>query len=376
MDVRKRGIEVFQELVGNLFPGAFCVVTKDPDREDIGLVLHTDSAGTKPIVSYLLWKESGDASAFRGIAQDVLAMNLDDLICVGATPLSFVDYVAINGFRVPKEQVLKMLSEGFEDVMRNLRELGLRVIFAGGETADLPDLVRTLDVSATSLGRVALKKAVTGERINPGNMIVGVRSGGKTPQDRRENSGIMCNGLTLARRCLLEREYGRSFPEACEAQGEGYGGRFSLDDEPDGLSMTVGEALSSPTRVFAPHVLRVLGSSAPQITGLIHNTGGGLTKCLKLGRGIHYVKDDLYEPDPIFKLIKAESNEDWRSMCEAFNMGVGFEVLCEPEAADDVVDRFCSMGTMAKVIGRTLSSAKETNCLTIRGSFGQFKYSA
>jgi len=375
VDVQKRGIEVFQQLTGNLFPGAFCIVTRDPERPDIGLVLHTDSAGTKPIVSYLLWKESGSIEVFKGLAQDVLAMNLNDIACVAATPFSFVDYVAVNRFRVPKGEVLRVLSEGFRESMAALERLGLPLVFAGGETADLPDLVRTLDISATALGRVPLKHAVTGERISPGDVIVGVRSGGRTPGEPRENSGIMCNGLTLARRSLLHSSYGLRFPEALEPEAKTYHGRFSLNDQPDGLGMTIGEALTSPMRLFAPYVLRVIESFGSQVTGLVHNMGGGLTKSLKLGRGVHYLKDHLYEPDPIFHLIKAESGEDWRHMYEAFNMGTGFEIVSEREAADGIVDAFESMGLEAKAIGEVLRSG-EGNRLTIRSSFGEFKYQA
>jgi len=375
VDVRKRGVEAFQPLVESLFPGAFCVVTRDPERRDMGAVLHTDSAGTKPIVSYLLWRESGDIHAFKGLAQDVLAMNLDDLACVGATPFSFVDYVAVNGFRVPKEEALRVLSEGFRDAMASLEALDLPLLFAGGETADLPDLVRTLDISATVFGRVPLSRAVTGDRIKPGNVIVGVRSGGRAPYEARENSGLMCNGLTLARRALLDGSYGLRFPEAWETVAQSPSGRFSLSDQPDGLGMTLGEALSSPTRVFAPYVLKALERFGPQVTGLVHNTAGGLTKCLKLGRGVHYLKDRLYEPEPIFTLIKQESGEDWRHMYEDFNMGVGFEVICEREAAEGIVDLLESMGVEAEAIGEALRG-EGANSLTIRSSFGEFKYLA
>ncbi|MEM2904598.1 MAG: AIR synthase-related protein [Candidatus Bathyarchaeia archaeon] len=375
VDVKKKGIEVFQKLTANLFPDAFCVVTRDPEKESTGLVLHTDSAGTKAIVCYLLWRESGSPEAFKGLAQDVLAMNLDDIVCVGATPFSFVDYVAVNGFRVPKEDALRALSEGFREIMIALKEQGLPLMFAGGETADLPDLVRTIDISATALGRVPLSRVVAGDRMKPGDLIVGLRSGGRAAGEARENSGLMCNGLTLARRSLLHQSYGLRFPESWDGTVKTYSGRFSLSDEPEGLGMTLGEALTSPKRVYAPYVLKVLERFGSQITGLVHNTGGGLTKCLKLGRGLHYVKDRLYEPDPIFKLIKEESGEDWRNMYEAFNMGVGFEVITEHEAAERVVEALESMGLEAKVIGE-IQRSEGGNRLTIRSPFGEFKYPA
>jgi len=372
VDVKKRGIEVFKGTVENLFPNAFCVVVRDPFSPDHGLVTHTDGAGSKPVQSYLNWRETGDTAWFRGLAQDVLAMNLDDIICVGAEPVNLVDYVALNPFKVPKVELLRELNSGFRECLQTLRDHGVRVIFSGGETADQPDQVRTLDVSGTINGRVELTSVLSGERIKPGNLIIGLRSGGKTKYETRENSGIMCNGLTLARLCLISREYQAKYPEI-SAEERGYYGKYGPNDYLDELGMTVGEALTSPTRLYAPVVAKIMEEYRPYVTGLIHNTGGGQTKCLRVGRNIHYVKDDLPDVDPIFMLIQRESGEEWRAMYENYNMGVGFEVVAEKEAAEDILSVPERFNLEAKIIGRCERSVGP-NKVTIRSPLGKFRY--
>ena len=372
VDVKKRGIEVFKGTVENLFPNAFCVVVRDPFSPDHGLVTHTDGAGSKPVQSYLNWRETGDTAWFRGLAQDVLAMNLDDIICVGAEPVNLVDYVALNPFKVPKVELLRELNSGFRECLQTLRDHGVRVIFSGGETADQPDQVRTLDVSGTINGRVELTSVLSGERIKPGNLIIGLRSGGKTKYETRENSGIMCNGLTLARLCLISREYQARYPEI-SAEERGYYGKYGPNDYLDELGMTVGEALTSPTRLYAPVVAKIMEEYRPYVTGLIHNTGGGQTKCLRVGRNIHYVKDDLPDVDPIFMLIQRESGEEWRAMYENYNMGVGFEVVAEKEAAEDILSVPERFNLEAKIIGRCERNMGP-NKVTVRSPLGKFQY--
>ena len=374
VDVEKRGIEVFSEILENLFPEAFCVVSRNPHHRKEGIVLHTDSAGSKPVQAYLQWKETDDPSSFEGLAQDALAMNIDDIICVGATPVSFVDYVALNSKKVGKETLLKALSRGFKGCLKTLGEYGLQISFSGGETADLPDQMRTLDVSVTALGYVDLSKVISGSGIEPGDLIVGLRSGGKTSYERRENSGLMCNGVTLARHCLMRKEYQDRYPEIAETEGRGYYGRFRIEDYLDELGMTVGEALLSPTRLYAPIVMKLLEEHGEGIHGLIHNTGGGQTKCLRLGRNIHYIKDRLTQPDPIFRLIKEESGEEWRDMYRDYNMGIGFEVIAAEGVCDDVIGICESFKLEAEVIGRCEKSIKG-NKLTIVSPYGKFTYS-
>jgi len=372
VDVKKRGIEYFEGLVDNHYPQAFCVVTKTRFFPNHGIVLHSDSVGTKPIQSYLNWKEAGSFDAFRGLAQDVVAMNVDDVICVGAFPLSFADYIALNPFTIPKEELLKTLSRGFAECFHFLRTHGVDTQFAGGETADLADIIRTMDLSGTTLGLVNLNQVISGTEIVEGDVIIGLRSGGTTKLEKTLNSGIMCNGITLARHALLTRELSEQYPETRDFSAGPYVGRFRPDQYVDALEMTAGEAIASPTRLFAPIIWKVLEAYGAHVKGLVHNTGGGQTKCLRIGKGVHYVKKPL-EVDPIFPLIQESSGEAWRTMFENFNMGTGFEIIVDPEAAEDVLSVPQSFGLPAEIIGRCEASNGE-NRVTILSPWGTFQY--
>lgn len=375
VDVRKRGIEYFKDILNSLFPDSFCVVSGDPDLPGYGLVTHTDGAGSKPVQAYLNWRETGDLNWFKGLAQDALAMNIDDIICVGASPLNFVDYISINPLRVDKIGLLKVLSLGFKECIDALSSQGVRILFSGGETAELLDQVKTLDIAVTMNGRVNLSRVLTGDKITPNDVIIGFRSGGRTKYERTENSGIMCNGLTLARLCLMHKSYQEKHPEILEsADGKrSYYGRFKIDEYVDELGMTVGEALLSPTRLYAPVILKIMEQFSAYISGMIHNTGGGQTKCLRIGKNIHYVKDNLFNPDPIFTLIQRESGESWRAMFENYNMGVGFEIIARKEAADNIISLSEKFGLEAKVIG-VCQRSPEGNKLTIKSPYGKFRY--
>jgi phosphoribosylformylglycinamidine cyclo-ligase len=365
VDVKKRGIESFKGSLDNLFPNAFCVVQRDPSDPGTGIVCHTDSAGTKPIQAYLMYRETGEAGWFRGLAQDALAMNVNDILCVGARPVTFVDYVAFNTLNIDRVELLAALAEGFAHCKRVLTDEGVPLMFAGGETADLPDLLRTLDVSVAIFGKVPLNKVITGERIKPGDVIIGLRSGGGVRYEEGVNSGVMSNGHTLARNSLLMRSYLEKYPELSHPGHGRFTGRFKVDDYVDELGMTVGEALLSPTRLYAPIAAAVLSKVGRDVHGMVHNTGGGQTKCLRLGKGIHYVKDSLPEPDPIFALIEAEAKVDPGEMYQDFNMGVGFEFVVEPSAVDDVLKVSEGYGLGVQVIGRCEES-REGNALTIK----------
>ncbi len=375
VDVRKRGIETFRATVQNLFPQAFCVVGKDPQLRGYGILLHTDGAGSKPIQNYLHWKETGEFKWFESVAQDVVAMNIDDTICVGAQAIGFVDYVAINTFRVPRKEFLAALNSGFKKCFGVLKRHGIKISFLGGETADLPDQLRTLDVSGTISARVKLSEVINGGKIKPGDVIIGLRSGGKTKYEKRGNSGIMCNGITLTRHCLMKKECERKYPEIKDSNEKKYYGRFAFDKYLDELGMTVGEAIISPTRLFAPVVAKILDVYRTHIVGLVHNTGGGHTKCLKIGKNIHYIKDNIIKPDPIFGLIKRESGESWRAMFEDFNMGTGFEIVVKEEYAEEVLSIPEKFALEAKIIGRCEKSDGR-NRLTISSEFGKFEYTS
>jgi len=372
VDVRKEGIQAFKGVVDNLYPGAFCVVTRDPANPEMGLVSHADSAGSKPIVSYLCYKETGDPSWFRGLAQDALAMNIDDTVCVGAEPVSFIDYIAFNTMLIDRVELLAAISDGFRETFTTLSENGMPILFGGGETADLPDQMRTLDVCGALFAQVPLDKVITGYEIVPGDLIVGLRSGGELSYEHGPNSGIMCNGHTLARNVLMRRGYLEEYPELAHPGVGRFTGRFGIDDTPEGLGMTVGEALSSPTRIFAPIAAKVL-EEVVGVHGMSHNTGGGLTKCMSLGKGIRYVKDSLVEPDPIFDLIQGEAKVEWREMYEDFNMGVGFEFIVDPDSAEEVIGIAESYGIGVQIIGRCEKGDGE-NTLVVESPHGKFLY--
>ena len=372
VDVKKKGIESFKQVVDNLYPDAFCVIQRDPAYPDTGLVVHTDSAGSKPIMAYIGYKESGDAGWFSGLAQDALAMNINDLVCVGADPVSFVDYVAFNTLLIDRVEMLAALSDGFGHCLKVLENEGTPVLFAGGETADLPDLLRTLDVCVTMFGRVPLSKVVSGDAIKPGDKIIGVHSGGKIRYEKGVNSGIMSNGHTLARSCLMSPSYVEKYPEISHPARGRYTGRYSFDDYLDELDSTVGEALLSPTRLFSPIALKVLEKHGGSVHGMVHNTGGGNTKCLRLGKDIGYVKE-MPPHDPIFELIKQESGVEWQEMYQDFNMGIGFEFIVDPDSAEDVLSVVEGFGVEAFVVGHCEKSG-DGNKLKIKSSTGVFEY--
>jgi len=374
VNVKKPGIEKFKDIVDNLYPEAFCVVQRDPSDPAMGLVTHTDSAGSKPIQAYIMYRETGDASWFRGLAQDALAMNINDILCVGADPVTFVDYVAFNTLQIERVPLLGALSEGFSGCLNTLRKEGMPLMFAGGETADLPDLLRTLDVCVTMVGRAKLRDIVTGGKVAPGDIIVGLRSGGEARYEQGVNSGIMSNGHTLARASLMSPDYVKRYPEASHPAGGRYRGRFRFDDHLDELGATVGEALLSPTRLYVPIAKAVLRRVGGGVHGMVHNTGGGQTKCLRLGRSIEYFKDGLPEPDPIFRLIQREGGVEWREMYQVFNMGVGYEFIVEPDVVDEVVSAAEAFGLGVHVVGRCEPS-RSGNTLRVSSPHGDFLYS-
>lgn len=370
--MNKRGIERLKALTNDLFPQSFCTITKHPLRPDHGMILHADGAGTKPIVAYLMFKESGSSEWFSSLSSDVIAMNVDDIICVGGTPLAISDYVALNPFTMEREALLGGLAEGFRTSLSTMESLGHPLLFGGGETADLPDIVRTFDVSATVYGEVDLRAVITGDNISPGDAIVGLRSGGKARYELRENSGLMCNGITLARHSLLSPKYLKKYPEIGSGKKGGYFGSHELMSRPRGLGMTIGEALLSPTRIYLPVAKRIMDKT--EVKALVHNTGGGLTKSKRLGKGIRFVKANLPTPDPIFKLIQEGSGEGWGEMYRAFNMGVGMEAIVARGVAADVIGISESFGIEAQVIGRCERSSSDDNSVVIRSEKGTFEY--
>ena len=378
VDVHKTGIGVFQNIIRTEYPYAFTPIIKDHVGENI--VLHVDGAGSKPIVAYLYFKETGDYSWFKGLTQDVIAMNIDDVMPVGAYPIAFADYIALNSYRISKTDVLNELGRGFKEAIDLIEEstshlkTKVSLLFAGGETADLPDQVRTLDIVGMLYAKTT-SNVVTGNEIEEGDVIIGLRSGGKALYEDRVNSGIMCNGLTLARHIILSREYKEKYPEVSDPlMEEEYSGYYKIDSYLDELDMTVGEALLSPTRIYTPIIADILERYPEKIKGMVHNTGGGLTKILRIGYGLKYVKDILPPPDPLFSFIQREGRIDWREMYEVFNMGIGFEIITTRDSADDVINISEKYGVDAYIIGRVVEKTVGVNEVVIKSENGIFTY--
>jgi phosphoribosylformylglycinamidine cyclo-ligase len=363
--------EVHQATAGldkGLYPFAFCKIYadflgNDPDWVNL---MHADGAGTKSILAYLYWKETGDVSVWRDIARDAVAMNLDDLLCVGIYDnLLFSSTIDRNKSRIPGE-VLQNVIEGTQEFFDELSGYGVNIQFMGGETADVGDLVRTIAVNGTMTARWPKSKIVTNEKITAGDVIVGISSSGKAKYEKEYNSGIGSNGLTSARHDVLEASYGHYYPESVEPMLDKdviYTGSHKMTDPVQtetGVDTTVGKLLLSPTRTYAPVVKALLENHFDAIHGMIHSSGGGQTKCLKyLPAPMRVVKDNLFTPPVIFDLIRQSSGADDREMYQVFNMGQRLEIYTSPAAADDLIKRIQSFGTEARVIGRVEESTKK-----------------
>jgi len=338
VDVHKRGIGAFEDPESGVYRHAFCDIYPDPDMPGYGFVHATDGAGSKPVQNYLNWKERGDLECFRGVAQDVLAMNIGDAFCVGIpTSASFVDYVAINPFLVPKEEVLRIIAQEWRDLRDMLREHDIELTLAGGETADLPDQLRTFDVAGAIHARYELDTVITGEDIAPGDSIIGIASDGQAHYENRPSGALMSNGLTLARHCLMKPDFGQKYPEIRDPRTE-YTGQFSPENCLEFFDGTLGEELTRPTRIFAPMFKGAVNAFGDAVHGIVFNTGGGLTKCLRVGNEIRYVKDRLPPAPRIFTLVQQEGNVPWREMYQVFNTGIGAEMYVDPASSDDVLD--------------------------------------
>ncbi|MBN1418616.1 MAG: phosphoribosylformylglycinamidine cyclo-ligase [Planctomycetes bacterium] len=349
-------------------PGAFVKIVPDLSGDPAyGLALHADGAGTKAIVAYLWWRETGDASAFRGIAQDAVVMNVDDLLCAGiAGDAALSSTIARNKRLIPGE-VIREIIDGTEAFCARLRSLGFDIRTAGGETEDVGDLVRTVSVNATVAARIRRDLVIDPSRIRPGDVIVGFSSTGRAAYEDDENAGIGSNGLTSARHDLLCRDYAERYPETLDPgvpRDLAYAGPFRLADAVPGTALPLGRAILSPTRTYAPVVRDLLAGDRASIHGLIHCTGGGQTKCIRFGDGIHYIKDHLFPEPPLFRLIRETTGTGVREMHEVFNMGHRVEAMVPAEAADDALRIAARHGIEARVVGRCEASGGP-NRLTI-----------
>ncbi|MEL6697881.1 MAG: AIR synthase related protein [Bacteroidota bacterium] len=374
----KRGVSADKEdvhyairnLDKGLYPKAFCKIL--PDRvggdEAYANIMHADGAGTKSSLAYIYWKETGDLSVWRGIAQDAIVMNLDDMLCAGATEsFLFSNTIGRNPFYVSRD-VLAEILEGMESFFDMLREHGIQAENTGGETADVADLVRTLIHDATAFARLPRKHVITNEDIQPGDVILGLASFGQTTYEDRYNAGMGSNGLTNARHDVLHKIYAEKYPESFSPkvpQDLVYSGKHKLTDALEGTPINVGRALLSPTRTYLPLMKNVLDPYRDKIHGLIHCTGGGQTKVMKFVENLHIVKDNLFDTPPLFQLIQQSSQASWKEMYQVFNMGHRLEIYTDEETAKAIIDMAGTYQIEAQIIGRCLEAPK--NKLTIEG---------
>ncbi|MDT8446760.1 MAG: AIR synthase related protein [bacterium] len=350
-----------QGLDKGLFPGAFCQVLPDllAGDPEACMMMHADGAGTKSSLAYLYWKETGDLSVFRGIAQDSLVMNLDDLACVGATS-GFIlsNTIGRNKLKVPGEVIAEVI-QGYQEQIERLSAEGIGITLAGGETADVGDLVRTLIVDSTLMVRLPRAQVVDLDRVSVGDAIVSFASFGQARWESGYNSGIGSNGLTAARHDGLAHGYAARYPEtfAPEVPEElVYCGKSQLSDPLAGTPLSVGQALLSPTRTYAPLIKKMLDAYGPKIHGLVHCSGGGQTKCLKFGKGLHYIKDQLFDPPAIFKLIQEANGYSFKDMLPVYNLGARLEAFVPAEIAEALVAMAQADGIEALLAGRVEAS--------------------
>jgi phosphoribosylformylglycinamidine cyclo-ligase len=355
-----------------LFPNAFCKIYNWVN------IMHADGAGTKSILAYLYWKETGDITVWKGIAQDAVVMNIDDLLCVGIYDnLLFSSTIDRNKQHIPGE-VLEAIINGTQQIFDWLKGFGVNIHYLGGETADVGDVVRTIAVNGTMTARWPKAKLVTNDRIQPGDVIVGLSSSGQATYESEYNSGIGSNGLTSARHDVLNKSYATEYPQTFEPylnEGVVYIGKHGLKDviEVDGVKTNIGKLILSPTRTYAPVIKKLLEEKFEDIHGLIHCSGGGQTKCMKyLPGNMRIVKDNLFEPPVIFNIIQQASKASYNEMYQVFNMGHRLEIFTPQDKAEDIISIATAFGIEAKVVGRAEALNKKE--LILRGNFGEITF--
>ena len=381
-----RGVSASKEDVHNaiknidkgLYPKAFCKIIPDilgGDPEYCN-IMHADGAGTKSSLAYLYWKETGDTSVWKGIAQDALIMNIDDLLCVGATDNILVSStIGRNKLLIPGE-VISALINGTDELLAELREMGVGVYATGGETADVGDLVRTIIVDSTVTCRMKRSDVIDNANIAAGDVIVGLASYGQATYEKEYNGGMGSNGLTSARHDVFGKYLAEKYPESYDKAVPDelvYSGGLKLTDAVEGSPLDAGKLVLSPTRTYAPVIKKLLDALRPQIHGMVHCSGGAQTKVLHfVGDNCRVVKDNMFPVPPLFRTIKEQSNTDWSEMYKVFNMGHRMEIYLPAEYAEEVIAISNSFGIEAKVIGRVEESDKKE--LIINSEFGEFKY--
>jgi phosphoribosylformylglycinamidine cyclo-ligase len=356
-----------------LFPLAFCKVTEDylTGDPDLCNIIHADGSGTKSLLGYLRYRETGDPSVFRGIAQDSIVMNLDDLLCVGATGRILSSSTINRNAKRVGADVLSELISGTDAFLAGLREQGVDIHNGGGETADVGDLTPTVVVDSCTTTVMRKADVITGDGIRAGLSIVGLASAGQASYEDSENSGIGSNGLTSARHDLLSAYYRKKYPETFDPQIAPelvYTGPFRLADKLPGSKLSVGEALLSPTRSYAPVITALLSAHKSRIKGIVHCSGGGQTKCLRFGRDVHFVKDSMLPIPAIFKTIQRVSGTKWKEMYQVYNMGHRMEIYCLPRDERHVIEAANGFGIAAQVIGRTEKSDGGNRLTVVHGA--------
>jgi len=360
-----------------IFPNAFCKVIPDilGNNNDYCNIMHADGAGTKSSLAYIYWKETGDISVWKGIAQDAIIMNLDDLLCVGVTnDILLSSTIGRNKGLIPGEVISEIIN-GTEEIIEELRKIGISIYSTGGETADVGDLVKTIIVDSTVTARVKKEYIITNDKIQAGDVIVGLASFGKANYENSYNYGIGSNGLTSARHDILSKIYAEKYPESYDNALDFelvYSGKLLLTDIDEISQENIGKMLLSPTRTFAPIVKHILSLYRNQINGIVHCSGGAQTKILNFVENIHVVKDNLFDTPRIFEIIQQQSQTSWAEMYKVFNMGHRLEFYVPQEIAQEVINISKSYGVDAQIIGKCLvSDAKK---LTINSKNGVFEY--
>ena len=382
----QRGVSASKEDVHNaiknsdkgLFTKAFCKIVPDYLTNDDAycLVMHADGAGTKSSLAYMYWKETGDISVWKGIAQDALIMNIDDLLCVGITDnIMLSSTIGRNKNRIPGE-VIAAIIKGTEDLISELKDFGTTIHATGGETADVGDLVRTIIVDSTVMARIKRSEVIDNANIKAGDVIVGLESFGQATYEKDYNGGMGSNGLTSARHDVFSSYLAEKYPESFDAalpQDLVYSGRVKLTDAVQDAPVNAGKLVLSPTRTYAPIIKKILSKyKSDQIHGMVHCSGGAQTKVLHFVDQFHIIKDNMFPIPPLFKLIQEQSKTDWKEMYQVFNCGHRMELYVAPEIADAIIEISKSFHVNAKIIGRV--EASNTKKLTIKSEFGEFSY--
>lgn len=382
----QRGVSAGKEDVHNaiknvdkgLFPKAFCKIVPDylTGDDESCIIMHADGAGTKSSLAYMYWKETGDISVWKGIAQDALIMNIDDLLCVGAVDnIMLSSTIGRNKNNIPGE-VLSAIINGTEELLQELKEFGVAIHATGGETADVGDLVKTIIVDSTVTARMPRNKVIDNANIKPGDVIVGLASFGQATYEKEYNGGMGSNGLTSARHDVFSKELAIKYPESFDVsvpENLVYSGTKKLTDAIEGVPLDAGKLVLSPTRTYAPIIKKILEKySNKEIHGMVHCSGGAQTKILHFVENLHIVKNNLFPIPPLFHLIQEESKTDWKEMYQVFNMGHRMELYVPEEIASSIIEISKSFNVDAQIIGRV--EAAEKKSLTLSSPYGEYRY--